>query len=93
MNALTVDSCQRMGILFDHLVSSCELVNSTRVQVQVTGVVPIIAIDKCDGVQVRLHPVTAKHADIGPMCKQRRCPDYGWKDAVDTLWYLYLTLS
>ncbi len=55
VNALTVDSCQRLGILFEDLVSSCELVNSTRVQVQVTGVVPIIAIDKCDGVQVRLH--------------------------------------
>ena len=50
VNALTVDSCQRLGILFDDLVSSCELVNSTRVQVRVTGVVPIIAIDKCDGV-------------------------------------------
>ena len=55
MNALTVDSCQRLGILFDDLVSSCELVNSTRIQVQVTGVVPIIAIDKCDGVQVTPH--------------------------------------
>ena len=53
VNALSVDSCQRLGILFDDLVSSCELVNSTRIQVQVTGVVPIIAIDKCDGVQVK----------------------------------------
>lgn len=58
MNALTVDSCQRMGILFDDLVSSCELVNSARIQVQVTGVVPIIAIDKCDGVQVGLRLTT-----------------------------------
>lgn len=53
MNALSVDSCQRLGILFEDLVASCELVNSSRVQVQVTGVVPTIAIDKCDGVQVR----------------------------------------
>ncbi len=52
VNALSVDSCQRMGILFEDLVSSCELVNSSRVQIQVTGVVPIIAIDKCDSVQV-----------------------------------------
>jgi hypothetical protein len=53
VNALSVDSCQRLGILFEDLVASCELVNSSRVQVQVTGVVPTIAIDKCDGVQVR----------------------------------------
>ena len=52
MNALSVDSCQRLGVLFEDLVASCELVNSTKVQVQVTGVVPTIAIDKCDGVQV-----------------------------------------
>ena len=52
VNALSVDSCQRLGILFEDLVSSCELINSSRIQVQVTGVVPTIAIDKCDGVQV-----------------------------------------
>ncbi len=52
VNALSVDSCQRLGVLFEDLVASCELVNSSRVQVQVTGVVPTIAIDKCDGVQV-----------------------------------------
>ena len=52
MNALSVDSCQRMGIVFEDLVSSCELINSSRIQVQVTGVVPTIAVDKCDGVQV-----------------------------------------
>ena len=63
VNALSVDSCQRLGVLFDDLVSSCELVNSTRVQVQVTGVVPIIAIDKCDGVQVRLPPAGAAQAN------------------------------
>ena len=38
VNAITVDGCQ--------------LVNSASVQVQVTGVVPTIAVDKCDGVQV-----------------------------------------
>ena len=64
VNALSVDSCQRLGILFDDLVSSCELVNSTRIQVQVTGVVPIIAIDKCDGVQVNLHLASAKQASV-----------------------------
>ena len=52
VNALSVDSCQRLGVVFEDLVSACELINSSRVQVQVTGVVPTIAIDKCDGVQV-----------------------------------------
>lgn len=52
VNAISVDSCQRVGLLFEDLVAACELVNSARIQVQVTGVVPTIAVDKCDGVQV-----------------------------------------
>jgi hypothetical protein len=48
-----VDQCARTGVVFDDLVAACELVNSTALQVQVTGRVPTIAVDKCDGVQVR----------------------------------------
>ena len=33
-------------------MASCELVNSSSLQTQVTGNVPTFAIDKCDGVQV-----------------------------------------
>ena len=53
VNAISVDSCQRVGLLFEDIVAACELVNSTRIQAQVTGVVPTIAVDKCDGVQVQ----------------------------------------
>lgn len=52
MNAITIDQCKKIGVVFDSLVASCELVNSSSLQVQVTGVMPTIAIDKCDGVQV-----------------------------------------
>jgi adenylyl cyclase-associated protein len=53
VNAISVDSCQRVGLLFEDVVAACEMVNSTRIQAQVTGVVPTIAVDKCDGVQVQ----------------------------------------
>ena len=53
VNAITMDSCTRTGLVFEDMVAACELVNSANIQVQVTGVVPTIAIDKCDGVQVR----------------------------------------
>ncbi len=52
VNAITIDQCKKTGVVFDSLVASCELVNSSNLQVQVTGVMPTIAIDKCDGVQV-----------------------------------------
>ncbi len=53
VNAITMDSCARTGLVFQDMVAACELVNSANIQVQVTGVVPTIAVDKCDGVQVR----------------------------------------
>lgn len=40
-------------MLFDAVVSSVELVNSTSMGVQCTDTVPTLAIDACDGVQVR----------------------------------------
>ena len=52
MNAITIDQCVRTGVVFEDLVAVCELVNSQALQVQVTGRVPTIAVDKCDGVQV-----------------------------------------
>ncbi len=55
VNAITIDQCVRTGVVFEDLVAVCELVNSSSLQVQVTGRVPTIAIDKCDGVQVRCH--------------------------------------
>jgi adenylyl cyclase-associated protein len=51
VNAITLDNCSKTGLLFDTVVSSCEVVNSSSVEVQCTGNVPTVAIDKCDGCQ------------------------------------------
>ncbi len=55
VNAITLDSCTRTGLVFQDLVSSCEVVNCTSVEVQSTGIMPTIAIDKTDGIAVRPH--------------------------------------
>ena len=52
VNAITLDSCNRTGLVFQDLVSSCEVVNCTSVEVQSTGIMPTIAIDKTDGIAV-----------------------------------------
>ena len=52
MNAITLDSCSRTGLVFQDIVSSCEVVNCSSVEVQSTGVMPTIAIDKTDGIVV-----------------------------------------
>jgi adenylyl cyclase-associated protein len=47
--SIVVDSCKKTKVLFDSAISSCELVNCQRMQIQVRGSVPSIAIDKTDG--------------------------------------------
>jgi len=54
INNITVDSCKKTAIVFDNAISSCELVNCTGCEVQVTGKVPSVAIDKCSGISVFL---------------------------------------
>ena len=55
VNMITLDQCRKTGLVFQDLVAACEIVNCTGVQVQATGTVKTLAIDKCDGVQVRAH--------------------------------------
>ena len=52
VNAITLDSCTRTGLVFQDLVASCEVVNCSSVEVQSTGAMPTIAIDKTDGITV-----------------------------------------
>lgn len=56
VNAITLDSCSRTGLVFQDLVSSCEVVNCSSVEVQSTGIMPTIAIDKTDGIVVGSQP-------------------------------------
>lgn len=56
VNAITLDSCSRTGLVFEDIVSSCEVVNCSSVEVQSTGVMPTIAVDKTDGIVVSRQP-------------------------------------
>lgn len=54
INSIAVDKCSRTGVVFGDVVAAVELVNSSSVEVQATGVVPTIAVDNCAGVQLYL---------------------------------------
>jgi len=54
VNAITCDTCKKIGLVFGNAISVAEIVNCTSVQVQVTGKVPAIQIDKTSGCQVFL---------------------------------------
>jgi adenylyl cyclase-associated protein len=44
-----IDSCKKIQVLVDDVISSVETVNCQRMKVQVRGMVPSVAIDKTDG--------------------------------------------
>jgi adenylyl cyclase-associated protein len=54
VNAISLDRCTKVGLLFGAVVSSVELVNCSGVEVQSRGGVPTFAVDASDGVQVWL---------------------------------------
>jgi len=54
VNAITVDSCKKIGVVFDNAISVVEVVNCNSVQVQINGKVPSVLIDKTSGAQVFL---------------------------------------
>ncbi|KNC76844.1 hypothetical protein SARC_10680 [Sphaeroforma arctica JP610] len=54
VNSIALDGCKKVGVVFDKCVSGVEMVTCQSVQVQATGSVPTVSIDKTDGVQVYL---------------------------------------
>jgi adenylyl cyclase-associated protein len=54
LKSLIVDSCEKVNVIFDTIISGCELVNSKKIAVQTDGVCPVFTIDKTVGVTVWL---------------------------------------
>ncbi|EFJ51526.1 regulator of actin cytoskelton capa [Volvox carteri f. nagariensis] len=54
VNAITLDNCRRVGVVFGNVISSAEAVNCNSVQLQTTGTVPTISVEKTDEAQLFL---------------------------------------
>lgn len=54
VNAITIDSSKRTGLVFESAIASVEVVNSSSIEIQVQNKVPAFAIDKSSGVQLYL---------------------------------------
>jgi len=63
VKSIAVDGCEKVNLICSDVLSSVELVNSDRMQVQTTGKCNSFAIDKCDGVKLWLSQDSAG-ADI-----------------------------
>ncbi|XP_052249173.1 adenylyl cyclase-associated protein 1-like isoform X2 [Dreissena polymorpha] len=71
INSIVIDSCKKVAIAFDGVVSSIEFVNCQSVQAQVMGQCPTVSIDKTDGCMMYLSKesldaeiVTAKSSEM-----------------------------
>lgn len=54
VNAITLDSCKKVALVIDTVVSSVDTVNCKSVQIQITGTAPTALVDKTDGYQLYL---------------------------------------
>ena len=54
LKSVIVDSCAKVGVVFDTAISACEVVNCKSVQVQSTNLCPSFSIDKTDGIVIHL---------------------------------------
>jgi adenylyl cyclase-associated protein len=52
VNNIALDSCHKTGVVFSDVIASCEVINSKGVQLQTTGIVPTISVEKTDGCQL-----------------------------------------
>lgn len=58
--SLVLDSCTKTAVVFETLISSTEMVNCKKIQLQVTGLCPVFTIDKTVGLVVYLSEESVK---------------------------------
>eukprot|EP00955_Chlamydomonas_euryale_P114429 366278-Chlamydomonas_euryale.AAC.21 len=63
-NNISLDTCRKTGIMFSDVIASCEAVNCKSVQMQTTGVVPTISVEKTDGAQIFLPKGLTANSDF-----------------------------
>lgn len=83
INSITVDSCKKISLVFDDIVSLVEFINCQGIKAQPMGNVPTITIDKTDGIQLFLRKeslgvelVSAKSAEINVCVIDENTGDY-----------------
>jgi adenylyl cyclase-associated protein len=64
VNAISLDGCVKTGLLFESVVSICEIVNCQSVEVQCCETAPCVAIDKTDGCRLYVGTDLAQSIDV-----------------------------
>ncbi|GIL62665.1 hypothetical protein Vafri_16850 [Volvox africanus] len=64
VNTISLDNCKRLGVVFSDVIASIEAVNCSSVQLQTTGTVPTITVEKTDGAQLYLSQACAANPNF-----------------------------
>lgn len=54
VKTILISNCKSTGVIIQDVVSSVDIVNCNKIQIQATGKVPSIQIDKTDGCEIYL---------------------------------------
>ncbi|PVU91624.1 hypothetical protein BB561_004303 [Smittium simulii] len=84
-NTLTMDKCLKSGLVFDSIVSGCDIINCKSVQIQAKHLVPLINVDKTDGAQIFLSSENVDSIEIFTAKSSEINVCYPKKDAQDDL--------
>jgi adenylyl cyclase-associated protein len=58
-NAISIDNCQGLSLIVDSLVSSLDVIKSSKFALQIDGVVPTVLLDAVDGATIYLPPASS----------------------------------
>lgn len=96
INSITVDSCKKLSLVFDDIVSLVEFINCQGIQAQPMSKVPTVTIDKTDGFQLFLRKeslgvelISAKSAEINVCIVDEITGDYkehALPEQLKTIW-------
>jgi len=63
-NTIVIDNAVGSGVVFDDVISTVEVINSKKLQLQANGAIPSISIDKTEGSTVILSSPASRNASI-----------------------------
>jgi adenylyl cyclase-associated protein len=61
---ISVFNCAEVGVIFDDIIASVEVVRSTKLGIQANGKIAQIAVDKCSGVEIYIQSKAGKDVEI-----------------------------
>jgi adenylyl cyclase-associated protein len=64
LNSVAVDGCTKASVVFDSIISTVEVVNSKRVQLQANGALPNVTVDKTEGVTLFIQTEEGKKVEL-----------------------------